>query len=42
MVERLYRDAKITDLYEGTSEIQRLVIAAHLLKGAYRGADTLE
>jgi len=42
VVERLYRDAKITDLYEGTSEIQRLVIAANLLKGAYRGADTLE
>jgi butyryl-CoA dehydrogenase len=42
VVERLYRDAKITDLYEGTSEIQRLVIAANLLKGAYRGAETLE
>ncbi len=41
VVERLYRDAKITDLYEGTSEIQRLVIAASLLRGAYRGADTL-
>ncbi len=40
VVERLYRDAKITDLYEGTSEIQRLVIAANLLKGNYRGADT--
>ncbi len=39
-VERLYRDAKITDLYEGTSEIQRLVIASNLLKGLYRGADT--
>jgi alkylation response protein AidB-like acyl-CoA dehydrogenase len=32
-VERHYRDAKITELYEGTSEIQRLVIARHLLKG---------
>jgi alkylation response protein AidB-like acyl-CoA dehydrogenase len=38
-VERLYRDAKITELYEGTSEIQRLVIASNLLKGVYRGAD---
>ncbi len=30
-LERLYRDAKITEIYEGTSEIQRLVIAAQLL-----------
>lgn len=30
-VERYYRDAKITELYEGTSEIQRLVIARSLL-----------
>ncbi|MEI8347328.1 MAG: acyl-CoA dehydrogenase [Pseudomonadota bacterium] len=31
-VERYFRDAKITELYEGTSEIQRLVIAAQHLK----------
>jgi alkylation response protein AidB-like acyl-CoA dehydrogenase len=30
-VERLYRDARITTLYEGTSEIQRIVIAKNLL-----------
>ena len=30
-VERYYRDAKITEIYEGTSEIQRLVIARQLL-----------
>ncbi len=30
-VERLYRDARITTLYEGTSEIQRIVIAKDLL-----------
>jgi len=31
-VERAYRDAKITELYEGTSEVQRLVIAGSLLR----------
>ena len=31
-VERLMRDAKITQIYEGTSEIQRMVIARNLLK----------
>ena len=30
-VERAYRDAKITTIYEGTNEIQRVVIASHLL-----------
>ncbi|XP_024053788.1 short-chain specific acyl-CoA dehydrogenase, mitochondrial isoform X2 [Terrapene carolina triunguis] len=34
--ERHYRDARITEIYEGTSEIQRLVIAGQLLK-EYRG-----
>ncbi len=32
-VERFYRDARVTTLYEGTSEIQRLVIARHLIQG---------
>ena len=31
-VERYYRDAKVTEIYEGTSEIQRLVIAREILK----------
>lgn len=31
-VERMMRDAKITEIYEGTSEVQRMVIAAHILK----------
>ncbi len=32
VVERLFRDARITEIYEGTSEIQRLVIATQALK----------
>jgi len=31
-VERLYRDAKMTEVYVGVSEIQRAIIASHLLK----------
>ena len=31
-VERLYRDAKITDIYEGTSEVMRMVIAGGVLR----------
>jgi len=31
MVERLYRDAKVTEIYEGTSEVQRMVIARSVL-----------
>jgi len=34
--ERYYRDAKVTEIYEGTSEIQRLVIARALLGDAMR------
>ena len=40
-VERMMRDAKITQIYEGTNQIQRLVIARHLLgdsAGRRRGA----
>jgi alkylation response protein AidB-like acyl-CoA dehydrogenase len=35
---RLYRDARVTQLYEGTSEIQKLVIARDLLGDAARGS----
>ena len=35
-VERFFRDARVTTLYEGTSEIQRLVIARHLLRAGER------
>ncbi len=31
-LERYYRDAKITEIYEGTSEMQRMTIARHLIK----------
>jgi len=31
-VERMMRDAKITEIYEGTSEVQKMVVAANLLK----------
>lgn len=31
-VERLFRDAKITEIYEGTSEVQRMVIAGNILR----------
>jgi alkylation response protein AidB-like acyl-CoA dehydrogenase len=31
-VERMMRDAKITQIYEGTNQVQRIVIARHLLK----------
>jgi alkylation response protein AidB-like acyl-CoA dehydrogenase len=39
-VERYYRDAKITEIYEGTSEVQRLVIARELLKHAEHAVAT--
>jgi alkylation response protein AidB-like acyl-CoA dehydrogenase len=32
-IERLFRDARVTTIYEGTSEIQRLVIARQMLGG---------
>jgi alkylation response protein AidB-like acyl-CoA dehydrogenase len=35
-VERLYRDAKITQIYEGTNQIQRMIIARELLKHGAR------
>jgi alkylation response protein AidB-like acyl-CoA dehydrogenase len=32
--ERHLRDARVTTIYEGTSEVQRIVIARHVLAGA--------
>jgi alkylation response protein AidB-like acyl-CoA dehydrogenase len=32
-VEKLFRDAKVTEIYEGTSEIQKIVIARELYAG---------
>lgn len=34
-IERIYRDARITRIYEGTSEVQRMVIAAQLIKNGF-------
>jgi butyryl-CoA dehydrogenase/acyl-CoA dehydrogenase len=31
-VERMMRDAKVTQIYEGTNQVQRIVMARHLLK----------
>lgn len=36
-VEKFFRDARVTTIYEGTSEIQRLVISRHLLASAMQG-----
>ncbi|MFH1862766.1 MAG: acyl-CoA dehydrogenase family protein, partial [bacterium] len=36
-IEKYMRDAKITQIYEGTNQIQRIVIAKNLLKEAQRG-----
>ena len=32
-IERMYRDARIMRIYEGTSEVQKIVIAKDVLKG---------
>jgi butyryl-CoA dehydrogenase len=32
-IEKLYRDQRVTEIYEGTSEVQRLVIAGNILRG---------
>ncbi|MCW2839507.1 MAG: Alkylation response protein AidB-like acyl-CoA dehydrogenase [Aeromicrobium sp.] len=34
VVERLYRDAKLTQIYEGTNQVQRVIIARHILKAS--------
>jgi alkylation response protein AidB-like acyl-CoA dehydrogenase len=34
-IGRLYRDAKIVEIYEGTKEVEKLVIARQLLKGRW-------
>ncbi|MBI4712352.1 MAG: hypothetical protein HY762_03485, partial [Planctomycetes bacterium] len=31
-IERYFRDAKVTEIYEGTSEVQKMVISRELLK----------
>ena len=37
LLEKWFRDAKITDIYEGTGQINRLVVARHILN--YRGSE---
>ena len=37
LLERLARDVRVTRIYEGTSEIQRIVVAREVLKGAGTG-----
>jgi len=37
LLEKWFRDAKITDIYEGTGQINRLVVARHIL--GYSGSD---
>ena len=34
VVERLFRDVRATEIYQGTSEAQRMIIAAHVLANA--------
>jgi acyl-CoA dehydrogenase len=41
-VERIYRDVRLLRLYEGTSEIQRLIIGSNLVKAAQRATNTKE
>ena len=38
-VERMMRDAKITQIYEGTNQVQRIVMARQLLAGVQRSSD---
>mmetsp|Transcript_62497 Transcript_62497/g.148114 ORF Transcript_62497/g.148114 Transcript_62497/m.148114 type:complete len:116 (+) Transcript_62497:1-348(+) len=37
-VEKLFRDAKIFQIYEGTSQIQRLIVSRHILESAAKNA----
>ena len=39
-VERYYRDARVTEIYEGTSEIQRLVISRAIMKAHAESLET--
>jgi alkylation response protein AidB-like acyl-CoA dehydrogenase len=38
-VERMYRDARVTTIYEGTSEVQRMIIARELLEKTAKEQD---
>jgi alkylation response protein AidB-like acyl-CoA dehydrogenase len=40
-LEKLFRDAKLYQIYEGTSEVQRLILGRHVLDGYDPAMDTL-
>ena len=42
IVERLFRDVRAAEIYQGTSEVQRMVIAEHIARAVHRPVQTVE